>query len=117
MDPQLYIEIDTEAELLHWEEWACRCYAADNNVVFPIPDDPPSLGLTYLYLQGTRKPGEDAGGVVRLDDELMRFAVTTEFTLTDETVYAFDIVANAKTYEQLSEAGKLLYPPYVPPEE
>lgn len=113
MIPQLYIELDTEAELLHWEEWACRCYAADNNVVFPIPDDPPSMGLTYLYLQGLRKP-DDAGGVVRLDDELMRFAVTTEFTLTDETVYSFDLPANAKPFEDLSEAGKLLYPQPVP---
>jgi len=109
MTPQLYIELDTEAELLRWEEWACRCYAADNSAPFPIPDDPPSTGLTYLYLQGLRK-ANDAGGVVRLDDELMRFATTSEVTMTDESTYSFDLAANAKTHDQLSAEAQALYP-------
>jgi hypothetical protein len=111
MEPQLFVEFDTEAELLMWEQWCCRCYALDNNVAYPIPDDPPSTGLTYVYIEGARKP--EGGGVAKLNDDSVRFAVTTEFTMTDASTYAFDIAASAKTFAQLSEAGKLLYPPYV----
>lgn len=113
MDPQKYIEFDTEAELLQWEEWACRKYAADNSVAFPIPDDPPSTGLTYLYLQGVRKPG--GGGVVRLDNDVMRFGDTTPETLTDSTSYSYDLSAEAVEREGLSEDGKALFPLFVPP--
>jgi hypothetical protein len=108
MNPQKYVEFDTEAELLKWEEWCCRKYAAANSVEFPIPDDPPSTGLTYLYLQGKRKPS--GGGVVRLDDDAMGFCDTAEVILTDSSAYSFDLAARAVPNSGLSDEGKAIFP-------
>jgi hypothetical protein len=106
--PRKYVEIATETELVKWEEWCCRKYAAANSVAFPIPDDPPGTGFTYIYLLGARKPS--GGGVVRLDQDAIGFCDTSPVTLTDSSTYEYDLAANMVEHAALSEEAQAIYP-------
>jgi hypothetical protein len=133
MDPQTYIECDTNLQTAAFEEWLGREYGRDyqtaNNltVEYPIPPDnhtgppptepnsnPPPEAWTYYYVRAKMKAIAGTGGVVPLDDEIVRFATQTQ-TLSNGNTYFLDISANAKTFEQLSAAGQVaVTPPEIP---
>jgi hypothetical protein len=114
-----YLEFDTNLQVAACEEYLGREYARDAGSEYPIPPfqwigppaEPPPEAWTYYYVRATMKSG--AGGVIKLDDEIVRFA-TQPRTLSNGQEYSLDLQAQAKSLEQLSDAGRAAVAPPAP---
>lgn len=122
MTPQLYLELDSNIEIARLEEWIGREYARSISAsAYPVPPDnwigppvePPPEAFTWFYSRAVPYGANISGGVYLLYDDVVAFATQAQ-TLSDGESYSLDIVANAKTYEQLSAAAQAVMPP---PEE
>jgi hypothetical protein len=125
MEPQLYVELDTDLQTEKFREWVGREFARDYGLEYPMPPDsyngsttPPFPAWTYTWFYWTSDAAADkakqgGGTVFVLDDDVVRFA-TQEQTLSDGVAYSYDIATNAKTAEQLSELGQAAIAPVGP---
>jgi len=111
VEPQTYVELETNIEVARFEEWVGREYARSLAAAYPVPPDqwigppalPPPEAFTWFYTRAmARVPN---GGVYLLYDDVVAFATQAQ-TLTDGTSYSYDIGANARTYAQLTAAGQ-----------
>ena len=112
MVPEPYGELDSNSDVAKLEQWVARRYVHELNNpsgcnTYPLPPDSgptPPESFTWLYDRCHMKAGN--GGVFILDDDVVRFATVNDTeTLSDGTVYSYDIGTLAKTAEQLSAAG------------
>lgn len=121
MTPQLYLEFDSDLQVASFEEWAGREYARHTNEpAYPIapdswtgpPEVPPIAAYTWFYTRCSRKIvcGTLMGGVCEVPDGLLVFANQPQ-TLSNGSVYNFDVHANLKTFEQLTPEGQLAIAP------
>lgn len=138
MTPQLYLELPTNLNVAACEEWLGREYARDYHATavansyanaafaeayfanggaeYPYPPDswigppsePPPEAYTFFYLRAM--PMANTGGVIVLDDQIVRFA-TQHQTLSNGEDYFLDVTANAKTVDQLSAAAVVAITP------
>jgi hypothetical protein len=116
MDPQTYIECDTNLEVAAVEEWIGREYARSLSSVYPVPPEtwigpptePPPEAFTFFYVRATPKAAN--GGVLVMYDAVLAFATQAQQLSTGQS-FSYDLVNNQKTYEQLSEAAKTALPP------
>jgi hypothetical protein len=138
MDPQLYVEFATLLEAMLFDTWVGLCYARDYAAAterpyrYPVPPEiwdnipgppwpennqPPANQFTYFYTRSvplSSNPSVDMGAVYVLYDDVVRFCVQSEM-LPGDIEYFLDIAANAKAFEQLTEAAQIAVTP--PPEE
>lgn len=126
MDTQLYLEFDTDLQLAAAEEWIGREYgrvdcAEWSQGQYPIPpysspNDPPLASeYTWKYAQTKLKAPAGSGGVLFLDDEILRFATQPQTLSNGQTFGPLDFASNARTFAQLSDAGKEALAPPPPP--
>jgi hypothetical protein len=136
MDPQLYLEFETNLEVAAFEEWLGREWArqwlseciasnwvdkayaqahyANTGEFYPIPPDYLAPGIpdppppdVWTWYYSRAKPLPGSGGVFVLYDHIMSFTgIVNLHTLSTGQTYSIDIAANAKTYEQLSVAAQ-----------
>lgn len=123
MEPQLYLEFETNLQTVSCEEWLGREYGRVDcpwgNGDYPIPPysspNTPPFPEEYTWWYSRAKMKAAAGGVIVLDDDIMRFATQPQ-VLSNGQEYFVDLTIVPVEYAALSEAGKAaLAPP--PPEE
>jgi hypothetical protein len=137
MDPQTYVEFDTNLQVAQFEEWVgreyCRtyhaaavlaefagapfaqAYFANDGAEYPYPPDayygagePGPEAYTWFYTRAVPKAA--AGGVFMLYDDILTFATQAQ-VLSNGATYSFDIANNQKTADQLSPAGQAAITP------
>lgn len=119
MTPQLYLECNDNLDVAQLEQYVGRCWAVDIGSEYPVPPDPPAphtpANMTWFYSRCLPKVGAGAGGVLVLDDEIVRFCTGKTMTLSDETEYTVDFDTDAKVAGELTAAGQAAVAPPVPP--
>lgn len=124
MDPQLYIEVDTDLQAARLREYFGRAYFLSVNVTaYPMPptewpgmnDTPPAEPAidSYTWYCIDPMPKIGGGGVFKLDDAVVAFS-TSAITLSDGNPCSIDIGTAGKTFEQLSVQGKIAVTPPPP---
>jgi hypothetical protein len=127
MDPQLYVELDTDLLVAAAREAFGRKYFLSFDppvTAYPKPpdswpgmnDEPPEpaplIGFTWYYVDPYPKLG--GGGVFKLDDDMLIFVTTATVELSDGNSWSIDLGTEAKTFEQLSVAGQVAVTPKLP---
>lgn len=122
MDPQKYVETDTDLQAAQLREYFGREYGRHIAAsAYPIPPDtwpgmpsapPPPDSYTLYYLDPRPKVG--GGGVFVLDDDVIAFATMPQ-TLSDGNVFSIDLESASKVLSELTPEGQAAVTPTPPP--